>query len=98
MMWTIILITLVLGILYSLALAAAEKNRRFQGAPFTIVQVTIGMLLVLSPATIAVHLGVVRTAIKTIELVWWNAVAVGSPIAVWYIWSFDRVLEDIAEE
>ena len=95
--WTVIVLTFLLGIIYANALAAAERKHRFQGAPFTIVQVIIGLVLVLVPPTWAALAGVVRTAVEMTRLTWACAVAVGLPIAVWYVSSFDRVLEQLGK-
>jgi len=92
---TVGLLTLVAGTIYALILDSWDHSRRFQGSPFTIVQVAVGMLIILAGVALAVFTDSVATAREAFWTLLACIVAVGLPIAVWYVGSYDRHMSEI---
>lgn len=90
-----VLITLVAGIIYTLILDSWDHSHRFQGAPSTIVQVIIGMLIIIGGVALAVYSDVITTAREAFRVLVWCTVAVGLPIGLWYWHSYDRHMSEI---
>ena len=91
----VVLITLLVGIIYTLILSAWDHSHRFQGSPFTILQVTIGMIIILSGVALAVFTEAITTAREAFWVLLACTAAVGVPIAIWYWASFDRHMSEI---
>lgn len=92
---TVGLLTLVIGIIYTLILDSWDHSRRFQGSPFTIVQVAVGMAIIISGVALAVFTEAITTAREAFWTLLACTFAVGLPIAVWYVASFDRHMSEI---
>ena len=95
---SVLCITFLVGCLYAVALAACEHSRRFQGPPFTIGQVIVGMVIILGGMALATFGGAITIAREAFWLLLGITALVGTPIAIWYAVAFDKRLEEMTEE
>lgn len=95
---SVLCITFLVGCLYAVALAACERGQRFQGPPFTIGQVIVGVVIIQGGMAMATFGGAIATAREAYWLLLGCTALVGAPITAWYAISVDKRFEDLADK